>query len=213
MIACLDVHYTETMAYAAAVVFEDWTSQAGIAEYTASLAHSATYEPGRFYLRELAPLLAVIEQLDRPVDVFVIDGYCYLSAEGEPGLGRHLADALGGSAAIVGVAKNRYRKTSHAVELMRGQSARPLFITAIGMTPEQAARSIASMAGEFRLPTLLRAVDQLSRIHAVNEEVRRLYPELLARASADTAAPASPPACTCAPRPASPAEHTPGAEA
>jgi len=213
MIACLDVHYTESMAYAAALVFEDWTSPGGIAEHYASLPHSANYEPGRFDLRELEPLLAVIRLLDRPIHVFVIDGYCQLSAEGEPGLGVHLAKALDGSAAIVGVAKNRYRTSTHAVELQRGKGSRPLFITAIGMEAAQAAQHIASMAGEFRLPTLLRAVDRLSSLHAANEEVRRLLPELLATSSADAGAAASPSACELTPRGAAPADASPRAEA
>jgi deoxyribonuclease V len=78
-------------------------------------------------------------------------------------LGACLYEAIGGGASIVGVAKSRYRDTSHAIELTRGVSKRPLFITAIGMDYGQAARHIASMAGDFRIPSLLKAVDRLAR--------------------------------------------------
>jgi deoxyribonuclease V len=64
---------------------------------------------------------------------------------------------------IIGVAKNRYRDSAHAFELLRGESKRPLFITAIGIDYEGAALHVASMAGDSRIPTLLHAVDRLSR--------------------------------------------------
>ena len=47
--------------------------------------------------------------------------------------------------------------------IYRGDSAKPLFVTAVGMTLEEAKAHIASMHGEHRIPTLLRRVDQLCR--------------------------------------------------
>src|SRR5262245_4385713 len=109
MIAALDVHYANSTAHAAAVVFRDWRSRAIIARYTAAQPAAADYEPGQFYLRELAPLLAVTQRIQEDINAFFIDGYCHLSADFAPGLGAHLSNALAQSAAIIGVAKNRYR--------------------------------------------------------------------------------------------------------
>jgi len=176
MIACFDVHYFRDTANAAAIVFQDWESQTSISEYTSAIAQPAEYKPGRFYLRELQPLLVVIQRIVQPVDVFIIDGYCHLSSDQAPGLGAYLMESLDHDALIVGIAKNRYGNTKHAVELLRGQSARPLFVTAIGANYEWAAKHVASMAGEFRIPTLLKAVDRLSRTQPKNEQSHATEP-------------------------------------
>jgi deoxyribonuclease V len=163
MIACLDVYYSDSRAHAAAVVFESWSSTEVVAEYDATVAELAPYQPGQFYLRELQPLLAVIEKIKQSIDTYIIDGYCYLSADLAPGLGARLHDRLGRTSTMIGVAKNRYQQTSHATELFRGGSARPLFITAIGIDSEHAAHLIGSMAGQHRIPILIKAADGLSR--------------------------------------------------
>ena len=165
MMACLDVHYFEDKAQAAAIVFQDWKSSLSISEYTATTINPAKYEPGRFFLRELHPLLTVIDNIVETIDCFVIDGYCYLSPDLTPGLGASLSESLVNNETIVGVAKNRFRDSKHAVELIRGKSTRPLFVTSIGIESAIAAQYVASMTGKYRIPSLLKAVDQLSRKH------------------------------------------------
>ena len=44
-------------------------------------------------------------------------------------------------------------------EICRGGSKRPLFISAIGMDVDEAARLVKGMSGEFRLPSLLKILD------------------------------------------------------
>lgn len=163
MIACFDVYYSGEEATAAAILFADWRSSNHEFAYTASLSDVAEYEPGKFYLRELAPLLSVIDKIEQPIETFIIDGYCHLSTEMKPGLGAYLHESLTPGAAIIGVAKNRYRESLHAAEVIRGQSLKPLFVTSIGVERELAAENVRSMHGEFRIPTMLKAVDQLSR--------------------------------------------------
>ena len=163
MIVALDVYYSDTGASAAAVVFESWDSESPLATYAVSTQDCGGYAPGQFYLRELQPLLAVIAEIREDLSVFVIDGYCHLSEDGEAGLGVHLAESLPDEAIIVGVAKNRFRDSDHAVEVLRGDSERPLFVTAIGLEYTEAAKMIASMRGSYRVPTLLKEVDRLSR--------------------------------------------------
>ncbi|MCK6545870.1 endonuclease V [Myxococcota bacterium] len=167
MIFATDVDYDEAAGTgrAAAVGFERWIDSQPLVERTRTHAPIAAYEPGSFYKRELpclVPLLVDLAAL-HAIDVVVVDGYVDLGPE--PGLGRRLADALGAlglAPAIVGVAKTSYA-SAPAVEVLRGGSARPLFITAHGLDVGDAARLIASMHGAHRVPTLLRRVDQLAR--------------------------------------------------
>jgi deoxyinosine 3'endonuclease (endonuclease V) len=47
--------------------------------------------------------------------------------------------------------------------VLRGSSARPLYVTAAGLPLDEAAGLLRRMAGRFRLPEALRRVDALSR--------------------------------------------------
>ena len=64
---------------------------------------------------------------------------------------------------MIGVAKTAFRTATHAVPVTRGRSARPLFVTAAGLTAGEAARLVRHMAGRFRLPDALRRADALAR--------------------------------------------------
>lgn len=163
MIAALDVHYFEDgTANAAAVVFHDWNDAEPAAEYSVRLDGFEPYEPGAFYRRELPCLRAVLAEVGEPLEVVVIDGYVWLSADRRPGLGAHLADEVDGG--VVGVAKNPFKDAeAFAQSVVRGGSSRPLYVTAAGLAAEEAARFVAEMHGEHRFPTLLRRVDMLAR--------------------------------------------------
>ena len=67
--------------------------------------------------------------------LLVVDGYTDLDPGGRPGLGAHAHAEFG--IPVIGVAKSRFRTATHAVPVMRGSSARPLFITAAGMSPRR----------------------------------------------------------------------------
>lgn len=57
------------------------------------------------------------------------------------------------------MAKTRYPGATLALELQRGISRAPLYITAAGMDVTEAAQHIAEMHGPYRIPTLLKRVD------------------------------------------------------
>ncbi len=160
MLVALVVHYSDTLACAAAVVFDDWPSETSRSVYTTINRLSAEYQPGQFYLRELSPLMHVIGQIAEDVEFIIIDGYCRLAGDRQPGLGVHLYEALDQSHTIVGGAKSRYRQ---AEEVYRGNSGKPLFVTAIGISYSLAEQQVASMAGQYRIPSMLKAVDRLAR--------------------------------------------------
>ena len=163
MIAALDVHYSASSACAAAILFDDWGAEVPKERHSVTVPGCADYQPGQFYLRELSPLLDVIINISNRVDTYVIDGYCHLSSDCAPGLGTILHQELKQEAIIIGVAKNRDRQSNHAVEICRGNSTRPLFVTSIGIEYNLAGEYINSMAGNFRIPTLLKTVDRLAR--------------------------------------------------
>jgi deoxyribonuclease V len=96
--------------------------------------------------------------------VILIDGYVWLESDKSPGLGAALYAELNRSTPVIGVAKSRYKNSDVAYEVMRGSSARPLYITAVGIDQRVAAAKIVKMHGKHRLPTLLKKVDQLSKI-------------------------------------------------
>lgn len=163
LLACLDVHYRDNRATAACCLFETWESERSRDYLCDPPGEVAPYEPGAFYKRELPCLLAVLQMMPVRPRVLIVDGYAWLGG-GKPGLGAHLHEALGGSIAVVGVAKTGFRDISHANLVLRGRSGKPLYVTTAGMDPAEAARGLAAMHGVDRIPTLLRRVDRLARI-------------------------------------------------
>ncbi len=166
MIACFDVHYGEDSARAATVVLRRWEDSTAADQASHSVTEFGDYRPGNFYQRELKPLQELIARIHHPIKYFVVDAYCHLSADRSPGLGAYLHELLPVGSVVLGVAKNRFRGSTHAVELFRGSSDRPLFITSIGIDYECAAKHIESMAGAHRIPSMLKMADRLSRSQA-----------------------------------------------
>jgi deoxyribonuclease V len=67
-----------------------------------------------------------------------------------PGLGARAREQFGGP--VIGVAKTPLRTATHAIAVLRGPSARPLYVTAAGMPRADAADLVRHMAGRRRLP-------------------------------------------------------------
>ncbi len=162
MIAITDVHYEETSARAACVLANDWADATPTRTLVERVTPIAAYEPGAFYKRELPCLLRVLEKAGR-VECIVIDGYVWLDREGTPGLGAHLHEALGRATPVIGIAKTAFKGSEMALPLTRGESQKPLFITAAGMSPTTALELTKRLHGPHRIPTLLKDVDALSR--------------------------------------------------
>jgi len=159
--AAVDVHYLSTGgARAATVLAADAAFFRVLAERTAVIPGVPPYRPGQFYRRELPALRAVLDDLSG-VSLLVVDGYADLDPSGRPGLGAHAHAELG--IPVIGVAKSRFRTATHAVPVLRGSSARPLFVTAAGMPSADAAGLVRRMAGQYRLPDALRRAETLAR--------------------------------------------------
>lgn len=161
MIAATDVHYRhDGSAQAAAVVFESFSDAVAYAVYTKDIPQVKAYVPGQFFRRELPCIMAVLDMIQEPVSIVIIDGYVSLGKR--PGLGFRLWQELGQEIAVIGVAKSPFAG-SMPVEVIRGRSRKPLYITSAGRDTAVAAEEIRWMHGPYRVPTLLKHADALSR--------------------------------------------------
>ncbi|WAL65983.1 endonuclease V [Amycolatopsis cynarae] len=157
----VDVYYPEAGgATAALVVAADPAFAEVVGTHVVTLAEVAPYRPGAFYERELPAVRAVLAEAG-PLDLLIVDGYVELDPEGRPGLGAHAHAEF--AVPVIGVAKSAFHGATHAIEVRRGGAMRPLYVTAAGIAPVQAAELVRGMAGEHRMPDALRLVDRLSR--------------------------------------------------
>ena len=162
MKVALDVQYNHDYAIGAALAFSAWSDPEPCSETTLLVRGVEPYEPGSFFKRELPVLLATIAELPFTPNLLIIDGHVWLGPD-KPGLGWHLHQQVEMRMPVVGVAKTSFAGAAHAHKVFRGVSRKPLYVTSVGMEGDKAARAIASMAGEHRLPTLLKQVDTLAR--------------------------------------------------
>ncbi len=158
----VDVTYHQGTARAAGVLFESWADPHPLETLVLELPKVSNYIPGKFYLRELPCLLALVERLAYLPEFVLVDGYVWLTEKRLPGLGQHLYERLEGQVKVIGVAKSPFRNTPAPI-LLRGKSKRPLYITAAGLSDELAKGLISSMHGEHRIPTLLKLAHTLSK--------------------------------------------------
>ncbi len=166
MLWIVDLDYTEDASHVGVVEVNSATDPAPIKTHRIVVAgQPAPYEPGEFWKRELPPLLAAFAAIrpETPPDVIMIDGYATLGG-GRPGLGARLREHWKSSPipVVVGVAKN-YFAGSDAIPVLRGASKSPLYVSALGASPEAWAEAVKIMHGPHRLPTLIKLADSLAR--------------------------------------------------
>lgn len=175
MLIAVDVQYVELAVVTAAVGFIDWSDSTSTIECVLRVeVRPEPYEPGAFYRRELPFVLEAVALVQRchPVEAVVIDGHVWLRDD-QPGLGARLHEALGARKAVIGVAKAAFAGGS-AIPVLRGDSSRPLFVTAAGMDAPGAAELVRGMHGAHRVPTLLKRADQLARGRAAPDPAKAL---------------------------------------
>ncbi len=165
MIYAFDTYYHKDYANTVCIAFEDWTSEKEVETFVEQREIQSAYESGAFYKRELPCILSLLSKIRlKEGDIIIVDGYVTLDNEGKPGLGGHLYEALNQQYAVIGIAKNEFAAPdSNRRIVYRGESKTPLFVTAKGMDSDQAKLNVEHMHGSFRIPTLLKKLDQLSR--------------------------------------------------
>ncbi len=165
MIFAFDTYYTNNTARTVCIGFTEWTSQDIALLKTEELPIEDDYESGQFYKRELPCILSLLNQLEvRAGDIIIVDGFVHLDDAGKFGLGGHLYQSLNNKIPVIGVAKSNFA-TINALKraVYRGESKKPLFVTAIGMDLEEASANISKMAGSFRMPDLLKKLDIVTK--------------------------------------------------
>jgi deoxyribonuclease V len=165
MIFAFDVAYNENnIAQAVAIGFSDWQAEKPDVVYKEFVIGLEPYQPGEFYKRELPCIEKILSKLDRAsIEIIIIDGYVFLDDTGKPGLGAHLHELLEGKIPVIGVAKSSYAGHSKHESILRGESKQPLFVSAIGIDQAEASMLIQNMRGKYRIPDLLRILDQLTK--------------------------------------------------
>lgn len=161
MILAFDTYYFENKAKTVCITFNEWMDVEPAEIFEETINGVTEYESGAFYKRELPCILSLLNKIRiENIKAIIIDGFVVLDNQGKLGLGGHLFKQIKSSIPVIGVAKSGFHgNEKNVIELLRGESKKPLFITAIGMGLETAFEHIKSMHGNYRIPTLLKILD------------------------------------------------------
>lgn len=165
MIYAFDTYYYDDYANTICIAFEDWTSEKETEIFSEKTGITSDYESGAFYKRELPCILSLLNKIElKEGDIIIVDGYVTLDDDGKMGLGGYLYDALEQKYPIIGIAKNGFTAPdSQRRAIFRGESKTPLFLTVKGSDVDKMKINIEKMHGSYRIPTLLKKLDQLTR--------------------------------------------------
>lgn len=166
MIAAFDSWYDGAKARTACVLFNDWADEKPVQILSDVIDSTADYEPGAFYKRELPCIQHLLNQLAlTETDTIVIDGYVVLNDQGKLGLGGRLYELLNPKIPVIGVAKTHFAGNDLLTRaVFRGKSEKPLYVSAVGINLDDAAACIQKMAGPYRIPAMLKLLDQVSKM-------------------------------------------------
>jgi deoxyribonuclease V len=166
MIYAFDTYYFDDHANTVCIAFETWTSEEESEVFTEKIGMIFGYESGAFYKRELPCILSLLKKIKlKPGDIIIVDGYVTLDNDGRIGLGGYLYDALEQKIPVIGIVKNNFNTyDSQRREVYRGESKNPLFLTARGADVDEIRIKVQEMYGSYRIPTLLKKLDQLTRL-------------------------------------------------
>lgn len=162
IIACFDVYYKNDQAKACCIVFKTVPAEKIFSTYCQVIEPVSDYISGEFYRRELPCILRVYEKIREDIDLIIIDGFVTLKND-KKGLGAHLFESLDKKLPVIGVAKTYFRGCENYVEIYRGKSSKPLYISSIGIDLNYSAEFVKNLNGIYRIPDILKKVDQLSR--------------------------------------------------
>lgn len=165
MIYAFDTFYYEDFAKTVCIAFENWTSETESFIYSENTEISSDYESGAFYKRELPCILSLLKKIDlKEGDLIIVDGYVTLDNSGKIGLGGYLYESLNKKYPVIGIAKNGFASEDNLRKtIFRGESKTPLFLTAVGIDTDDTKIKVENMYGAYRIPTLLKKLDQLTR--------------------------------------------------
>lgn len=177
MILALDSYYKDDICNTSLVVFESINDDVPCYSDTIYTTITSEYIPGQLYKRELPGIIKILEKLqkDRPnlwksITIIITDSFITLKTGDKEwgGLGYHLKeylDSIGcNDKVIYGVAKSNFGDCDQISKLVyRGKSKTPLYVQST-YNNNKAANVIKNLHGKYRIPTMLKMVDSISRI-------------------------------------------------
>lgn len=167
MILAVDVKYNEKEKSAKAVgLLFNWEDEKQVKVITKSINEINQYKSGEFYKRELPCIKAIMEDLAHiEITAIIIDGYVFIDNNNGYGLGGHVYEVYNKKISVIGVAKTPFFKNKETVKkIYRGKSKNPLYVSSIGVDLDYVSKKIQEMHGDYRIPTLLKKLDGLTRI-------------------------------------------------
>lgn len=166
MVLAIDVKYNdeELNAKAVGLIF-NWLDEAYSNCIVKNLSNIYNYIPSKFYLRELPCIMSILDEIDiSKLEAVIVDSHVYISNNQDFGLGAHLYHNINRLVPVIGVAKTEFRTNLETVcKVYRGNSIKPLYVSSIGMETTKAAELIKQLHGNFRIPTILKEVDRLTK--------------------------------------------------
>lgn len=180
-------YYSDTEAKTVGAIFENWNDPQPKEIIEVWSSEFGPYIPGEFYKRELPCMLDLLHKVPdlSDFDAIIIDGLAHLPLVDPQtlmdGLGMRLEHALEkegiidrttnygiNHVGIIGVAKSKFDKADEdpgIAKVYRGQAKTPLYVdtTWFGYSSASAGKCIESMHGEYRIPTILKLVDTLTK--------------------------------------------------
>ena len=165
MILAFDTYYFENKAKTVCIEFINWYDINNYKVYSEIINDVEDYISGEFYKRELPCILSLLKKIEiKNVEAIIIDGYVYLNDEMKFGLGAYLYESLNKKVPIIGVAKTNFATiVKNKATILRGNSKKPLFITSVGMELNEAVEKIITMGGQYRIPSILKELDRLTK--------------------------------------------------
>ncbi len=160
-----DVYYYENKAKTVAVCFKNWSDVQPDRVYSEILENVEEYQPGKFYKKELPCIISLLKQINiENITEIIVDSFVILDDKGKNGLGGYLYEHLERKIPVIGVAKSDFVQNKiNKQEIYRGLSKKPLYISALGIGLELASKNILNMEGEYRMPTLLKYLDTMTK--------------------------------------------------
>ena len=165
MILAFDTYYFDNKAKTICISFSSWENEKLYNVDAEILENIPEYKSGEFYKRELPCILSLFKKLQiEKVETIIVDGFVFLDDNYTPGLGGRLYTELDSKIPIIGVAKTNFATIEkNKRKLFRGNSIKPLYITAIGIDLDNAKELIKNMSGPYRIPTILKTLDTLTK--------------------------------------------------
>ena len=176
MILALDSYYKDDICNTSLVVFENKDSSEPIYTDTVYTKVTSEYIPGEFYKRELPGIKKILKKIikEQPelwsqIHAVIVDSYITLKVGDKEwdGLGAYVnkfLNKIGHHKIIYGVAKSKFGNCDEiSGRVYRGKSKNPLYVQTTG-APAVIGYTILEMHGNYRIPTMLKEVDRLSRI-------------------------------------------------